>query len=59
MKTLMGWLAAVAACTGAALAQETLKMGDSPQIAANRAAREGKLLMVTHLSGHFDDPERT
>ncbi len=31
----------------------------SPEAAAEKAAKEGKLVLVVHLSGDFDDPDRT
>ena len=59
MKTLLTWMAAVMMGTGSSVAQEPIKMGSMPQVAALQADREGKLLMVVHLAGHFDDPEKT
>jgi hypothetical protein len=32
---------------------------DSPTDAAKAAKKDGKLVMVLHISGHFDDPKLT
>lgn len=32
---------------------------DSPSDAAAKAKKEGKLLLVLHVSGHFEDPKLT
>ena len=32
---------------------------ETPQEAAKRAAKEEKLVMVLHVSGHFEDPALT
>ena len=62
MTKIAGWTLALAAMVGTAAGQEgpkRLVWEKSPRQAAKRAAGEGKLLMVVHLSGEFDDPERT
>lgn len=37
----------------------SLHFEDSPSAAAQRALKEEKLVMVLHISGHFEDPEFT
>jgi hypothetical protein len=34
-------------------------MEDSPALAAKRALKEEKLVMVLHVSGYFEDPKLT
>ena len=34
-------------------------MEDSPTLAAKKALKEEKLVMVLHVSGHFEDPKLT
>lgn len=37
----------------------TIEFDDSPQDAAKRAVKEEKLVLVLHVSGHFEDPKLT
>ena len=37
----------------------SLKFEDSPQDASKIAKKEGKLVFVLHVSGHFEDPRFT
>jgi len=37
----------------------TIEFDDSPQDAAKRALKEEKLVLVLHVSGHFEDPKLT
>lgn len=56
-------VAAVAACP--AVAQETCGFGtkinfvDTPKEAAAQAKKQEKLVLVLHVSGHFEDPGLT
>jgi hypothetical protein len=37
----------------------TVDFVDSPKAAAQQAAKEGKLVLVLHVSGNFEDPRFT
>jgi hypothetical protein len=37
----------------------TIDFVDTPSIAAKQAKKEGKLVFVLHVSGHFEDPRFT
>ena len=45
------------ACTGDY--GTSLELEDTPKEAATRAQKEQKLVMVFHISGHFEDPKLT
>jgi hypothetical protein len=37
----------------------TVDFVDSPKLAAEQAAKDGKLVLVLHVSGNFEDPRFT
>ena len=59
METLMGWMVACAMGASSIAAHQPLKLDTSPQAAAKRASEKGKLFMMVHVSGEFDDPGLT
>jgi hypothetical protein len=45
--------------TGCATHGTAVQFYDSPQEAAQQARKEEKLVLVLHVSGHFEDPKLT
>ena len=64
-RSWFGGVAVVALFAAPAGAQETCGFGtkidfvDSPKEAAGLAGKQEKLVMVLHVSGHFEDPGLT
>jgi hypothetical protein len=46
-----------AACTGDF--GTSIQFADSPKAAAEQARKEQKLVLILHISGHFEDPGLT
>ena len=66
MNRITGWVGAIVlALATAAVANDCRKLGTAvewePSIGAARAkaGKEGKLVLVLHVSGRFEDPEFT
>jgi len=61
LASVQGWAASPAkpapACSGDY--GTSIEFDDSPQEAAKRALKEEKLVMVLHVSGHFEDATLT